>query len=433
MRGRRRGDGDTEEARLSSIEPHRTEIQSVVEAGSVHALLQPVVDFGTGRVVGHEALARGPAGSSLAAPMNLFDAAREANLTARLDWACRLAAVSAAETARIGPPAALFVNVEPTALLAPGPTVGESVWIDHLRRGHVVIEVTERSLAADPAGVLSALTPLRRLGARVALDDVGTHPESLALLPFIQPEVIKLDRSIVQEPASERATDVVHAVAAESERTGAVIVAEGIETEEHAAAAQAMGATLGQGWYFGRPAPAETVEGDPGAGLRFDDEGRLPVDGATPYEIVSSTRPVRRATKGLLLPMTKRLESHAAARGDGAVVLTALQTARNFSEGTIRRYARLARSATFVGALGVGVDGMPADGVRGASLPDGDPLADEWTITVVCPHFAAALVARDLRDDGPDMERRFDFAVTYNRALVVEAGRSLMSRIAPAG
>jgi hypothetical protein len=48
---------------------------------------------------------------------------------------------------------------------------------------------------------------------------------------------------------------------------------------------------------------------------------------------------------------------------------------------------------------------------------------------VIGPHFAGAFVARDLGDDGPDRDRRFDFFVTYERELVVAAARTLMARI----
>ena len=75
------------------------------------------------------------------------------------------------------------------------------------------------------------------------------------------------------------------------------------------------------------------------------------------------------------------------------------------------------------------MDPRPAPGVRGAALASGDALRDEWSIVVVGPHFAGALVAADLGDRGPDMARRFDFAVTYDRPLVVEAARSLMAHV----
>jgi DICT domain-containing protein len=71
--------------------------------------------------------------------------------------------------------------------------------------------------------------------------------------------------------------------------------------------------------------------------------------------------------------------------------------------------------------------------VRGADLDPDDPVAGEWDVVVVSPHFAAALVARDLGDQGPDLERRFDYAVTYDRALVVDVARDLMRRVKPLG
>ena len=51
---------------------------------------------------------------------------------------------------------------------------------------------------------------------------------------------------------------------------------------------------------------------------------------------------------------------------------------------------------------------------------------------VLTPHFAAALLARDLGDGGPDMERRFEYALTYRRDVVVRAAAALMSRVTPA-
>jgi DICT domain-containing protein len=73
----------------------------------------------------------------------------------------------------------------------------------------------------------------------------------------------------------------------------------------------------------------------------------------------------------------------------------------------------------------------PAPRVRGASLEGNDGLLGEWSIAVLGPHFAGALVAMDLGDEGSDMERRFDFCLTYDRDLVTEAAAALMRRIVP--
>ena len=79
------------------------------------------------------------------------------------------------------------------------------------------------------------------------------------------------------------------------------------------------------------------------------------------------------------------------------------------------------------------MDEEPAPGVRGATLGADDPPLGEWSLVVLGPHFAAALVAQDLGDLGPDMDRRFTFARTYDRDLVIDAASALMGRVLPLG
>ena len=68
----------------------------------------------------------------------------------------------------------------------------------------------------------------------------------------------------------------------------------------------------------------------------------------------------------------------------------------------------------------------------GAALDAAESLAGEWNVVVIAPHFAAAFVARDLGDSpDDDRARRFDFCLTYDRDLAVEAARGLLARIAP--
>ena len=113
------------------------------------------------------------------------------------------------------------------------------------------------------------------------------------------------------------------------------------------------------------------------------------------------------------------------------VVLAAFQTVARFTDATKRRYARLGRNCALVGALGIEMPASPAAGVRGASLASDDALAGEWTVVVVGSHYAGALIAKDLGDTGPERDRRFEFLVTHDRAIVLDAARSLLSRLVP--
>jgi EAL domain-containing protein (putative c-di-GMP-specific phosphodiesterase class I) len=404
------------------------ELRSILDAGLVRSVYQPIVDLDTREVVGYEALARGPVGSRLERPDLLFGAARACGLVAELEWACRAAALQGALDARLRK--TLFVNVEPSLLDVEMPASLRALFERATRELEVVVELTERALTDKPAEMLARVEAMRSRGIMMALDDVGADHRSLALMPFVNPEVIKLDLRLVQDNPSPAIAAIVHAVNAEAERSDAVLLAEGIETEEQLSVALALGARYGQGWLFGRP-------GELPAGTRPLPAPLAPrratvVPPPSPYRAVAARVRPRRGTKGLLLAISKHLEAQVAAQGESAVVFGAFQEARHFTPRSAARYEKLAASAALVGALGVGLPAEPVPGVRGADLDASDALAGEWNVTVVAPHFAAAFVARDLGDtDCPDMERRFDFCLTYDRDLAVEAARGLLARIAP--
>ena len=97
----------------------------------------------------------------------------------------------------------LFVNVEPSTLTSKDPILcHEEAMLDEQIR--VVVEFTERDLSARPAEILGAIRWLRSRGCGIALDDVGADESSLALLPFLSPDVIKLDMSLVQQRDASR-------------------------------------------------------------------------------------------------------------------------------------------------------------------------------------------------------------------------------------
>jgi EAL domain-containing protein (putative c-di-GMP-specific phosphodiesterase class I) len=401
-------------------------------ATGIRSIYQPIVRLADRRVIAYEALARGPAGSPLELPETLFATARREGLETTLDWECWRAALRGALEGGIGPGRALFVNVEPSSAASWVPEIGDPLLEEALERFPLVVELTERALPNHTTDLIPLAEDLRRRGARIALDDVGTDPRSLALMPFLRPDVIKLDLGLLHNSPSREIAEVVHAVNAEAERTGALILAEGIETEEHLRRALALGASYGQGWLFGRPAELRPDHQPLGAGfpLRREDAAPTSLAHRTPFEIVSERRPLRRADKELLLELSLSIERQTSNQGSAAVVISSFQEASFFTPEAAGRYARLAEDAALVAALGVGMDAEPAPGVRGVHLSADEALRAEWNLTVLGPHFGAAFVARDLGDFGPDRERRFDFALTHDRELVTEVARSMMRRLA---
>ena len=404
-------------------------IHDLIDRRAVTSVFQPLVDLASGQVLGYEALTRGPAGTAWESPVTLFAAARAAGRDSELDWVCRASAYRAALDAGLAQ--TLFVNMEPTAWRTPCPDDLAPVVAQAQSRLRVVTEITERAIAADPAGLLSATASCRAAGWGVALDDVGADPMSLALMPFVHPDVVKLDMSLLHAPEDPHTSHVVAAVAAYAEASGATVLAEGVETPAHEQIARTMSATVGQGWLYGRPGPLPAVAAPVGTQLPLPQPPAADRAGRTPYEIVAAHRPTVVTTKSTLMPISKHMEALARDSDQPPVVLACFQEARHFTRATARRYATIAERSPLVAALGRGLADKPVPGVRGAGFAAGDLLRGEWNVLVVGPHQAAALVARDLGDTGPDADRRFVFATTYDRALVIAAARSLLRLLAP--
>lgn len=400
------------------------DVADVIGADAVRAVFQPIVDLVTGEVVAHEALTRGPAGP-LQSPAALFAAARSSGLLAELDQACLRAALRATH-ACFDVPSTVFINVEPEVL--DFSAVGDlaSTLVPGVR---IVLEVTERAVAARPAELLHTVAQVRDLGWGIALDDVGAEPASLAFMSLLQPDVVKLDMSLVQGTPTAASAAVMHAVNAYAERSGAWVLAEGIETEAHLTAARALGAALGQGWRYGRPATAAEPTSNAGLLLPRRDAARPSARAQSLFDLLPLGTRTARSPKRLLIELSKQLEREAARIGETCVLTATFQHARHFTPATQVRYRELARRTGFVCAIAEGLPAEPLAGVRGASLLADDPLLGEWDVTVLSPHFSTALLARDLGDDGPEMDRMFEYALTYERRTVVEATTSLLSRV----
>jgi len=401
-------------------------LREIIDTEAVTSVYQPIVDLDSGHVVAYEALARGPVGTRYEAPDRLFAAAEAQGLIVELDLACQAAALGGALEAGLGQGTQLFLNVEPSSLAAPG------VYLSSLaqRAGtalNVVVEVNERALVRDPASLIRALTQVRSFGMGVALDDVGAEPASLALLPFVAPDVIKLDMRLVRQHTDSEVALIIGAVHADAECRGATILAEGIETDEHLQRALVFGAQLGQGWLYGRPGPLPAQRA-----WQRSQEPRTGVPSQpasiTPWSLVANKEQRRLTRKRFLIGMSHYMEQRALA-GDPCVVVSAFQHARNFTPATVHRYEHLAAHGSMVGALAVDMPSVPGVGVRGGTLNRNHPLAGEWTVTVVGPHDAAALIARECGDPGADSDRRFEYVITHDRPTVVAAARSLIQYI----
>jgi EAL domain-containing protein (putative c-di-GMP-specific phosphodiesterase class I) len=356
--------------------------------GAAIAVFQPIIDLRDESVVGYEALARPRDGSS---PEQLFAAARAAGTLSEVDRACRGEALRAAAEAGLGAPFALFLNADAGALeldLPDLPTGGPTL----------VMEITESALTERPEAVLRTLTALRTRGWGVSLDDVGGDSRSLAVMPLLYPDVIKLDLRLLAERENVDVARVVTAVGAEAERRHATVLAEGIDSDAQLEMARAAGATLGQGFMLGEPAPLPNPLPKPGRPLRLAGAGG-DASGPLPYQRVTNWKRPTRGPLELAERAAALLSSQAAALGPTGMLLAAPSGAQ-----LPARYEALRSSLAFIGVLEPGA------------------LEDTWTEVALGPGYGACFVARR---DG-DL---WSFATSYDRELVVECALLLMARL----
>jgi EAL domain-containing protein (putative c-di-GMP-specific phosphodiesterase class I) len=130
-----------------------------------------------------------------------------------------------------------------------------------LSAGDLAIEVTETALIEDSSVPAASLRELKALGVKILLDDFGTGYSSLSHLQRFPIDALKIDRSFVQHlGAGEDDCAIVRAIAAMASALGLEVVAEGVESAEQAAEAQALGCGWAQGYYFARPALATGID-----------------------------------------------------------------------------------------------------------------------------------------------------------------------------
>jgi diguanylate cyclase (GGDEF)-like protein/PAS domain S-box-containing protein len=242
---------------FARAEEQRAEIELVLDdaAARISQVFQPVVDLRTGLVSGYEALSRFE--GSRRPPNAWFAQAHRCGLGIELEMVAAQAQLEAPNRPR---GTRLSINLSPSAML--------SAEADQLLAGdlsHLILEVTEDELVAEGGALEERLADLRRRGARLAVDDIGAGYAGLKQVMRLQPDVLKLDRSLVAGVSSDPAKGaMVDALVRYSRRIGADVCAEGVETLEDLEALADLDVTYGQGYVLARPA-APWASVDPAA------------------------------------------------------------------------------------------------------------------------------------------------------------------------
>ena len=243
---------------------------AVLHALTQHQFLlhyQPVVDLGTGAVVGFEALIRWarPDGTLLNPTSFIPVAERSGVISALGAWAMREACTVASSWSQTNGGSAPYVAVNMSARQLESSGIGAEVnrMLDEtgIAPSRLVLEVTEAALVTDPIAAARRLHTLRELGVRIAIDDFGSGYSSLGYLKHMPVDILKIDQQFVAGLGND-ATDtaIVSATISIAEALQFDVVAEGVETEMQAGVLRRLGAAHGQGFLFGRPGPVDETD-----------------------------------------------------------------------------------------------------------------------------------------------------------------------------
>ena len=240
------------------------EVVRIIETANVRTFFQPIIHVKTGKIYGYEALSRGvyPDGS-LMNPKMLFQQAKEMDLLFFLDRICREASIRSAAQQKIK--SKIFVNFIPTAIYEPTLCLQSTVRIlseVDIQPEQVIFEVVESEKVLDFEHLNTILDYYKEQGFSTALDDVGSGYADTQALLKLQPNYMKIDRSIIHNIHLNNASqNLLDQYIFEGMKMKAIILAEGVETIEEYNYLKTKAIDLMQGYFFGKPQliPADMV------------------------------------------------------------------------------------------------------------------------------------------------------------------------------
>lgn len=236
-------------------------LQGMLTEGGIRSVYQPIVDLGSGGLHGFEALARPQGMAAYGSVESLFGAALRLGMGGDLDWFSRRAALDGGR--ELPPAAPLFVNISVAGLMDPLHDVDQMLllleWAGR-DAADVVLEISEREHVGDKERFVEVLEEYRAAGLRFAMDDVGEGHSTLEVLAASAPEYVKIARSLVMAAASSAgAQAVIQSLVGFARATGALVIAEGLETADDVRRMVDLGVDLGQGYGLGRPEAPEVA------------------------------------------------------------------------------------------------------------------------------------------------------------------------------
>lgn len=245
--------------RSNAVQRGRGPLAGLMRNNGLYPVFQPIVSLRDGSIYSHEALIRGPQGTSFHAPDALLAAAAWESLNFEFENFCVIAALDRWGALRES--GRLFVNISAEVLVQVLKNRGCDALMELISGLGVlprmlVLEITEHERVTDMDYLAGAVQEIRAAGVSLALDDFGDGRSSLRLWSQLKPEIVKIDKyftkDISQHADKLKTIQALQQIAAIFDTA---LVAEGIETDDDLRVLRDLGITYGQGYFLGRPAP----------------------------------------------------------------------------------------------------------------------------------------------------------------------------------
>jgi diguanylate cyclase (GGDEF)-like protein/PAS domain S-box-containing protein len=243
-----------------------TDLRRAVERREFALHYQPKVDLATGSLAGMEALLRwNHPERGLVSPAEFIPALEDSGLIIPVgEWVLEEACGQIRRWQEAGlDPVPVAINLSARQFRRPDldRAIERVLAAAGVPSSLIELEITESSLMENPEEAVRQLDHLRAAGLKISVDDFGTGYSSLSYLTRLPLSALKIDRSFVRDAgASAEASSIVRAVIDMAHNLRFTVVAEGVESEGHAAFLRRHGCDQAQGYYYGRPLPPSEME-----------------------------------------------------------------------------------------------------------------------------------------------------------------------------
>lgn len=237
------------------------EVNKIIVQKNIKLLAQPIIEVATKKIKAWEMLTRGPEGTALESPLQLFSVARQTGMLYELEMI--VLAKTFEQITSTGCKDDIFINFTPI-------TLGNSGFVRDLKKvmqscknilpTQITFEITERDSIEGIENFIYNIKVLRGMGFKIAVDDAGSGYASLNTISEVMPDVIKIDRSVIENIDKNSVKEsMLKGLLLVAKEAGSIVVAEGIENEAEASVLTRNKVDLAQGYFYARPGLLRTV------------------------------------------------------------------------------------------------------------------------------------------------------------------------------